>query len=266
MTVTRLARAALIGASLLALPVGALAAAKTSTHRSATAAAAPAAPTNQVEPEAVAALEKMSAFLRSNKTFQVKMQTQRDEVDAFGQILTFNGDATYKVKAPDGLAIDSSDANHSRQYVYDGKSVTVYDPETGYYGHFDAPPTIRQMLEEAANKYGVHIPLTDLFRWGENGSDAHEFTAAHYVGPAKIDGQAAKQYAFRETGVDWQIWIADGDKPVPLRVVIVSADDPAKPQFEADLSWDLTPQFAADTFTFTPPANAKAIPMATANQ
>ena len=74
----------------------------------------------------------------------------------------------------------------------------------------------------------------------------------------------AQHFAFRQPGVDWQIWIAKGEKPAPLRVVIVASDDPARPQFEADLTWDTAPQFAADTFMFTPPANAKAIPIVSA--
>jgi hypothetical protein len=260
MTVMRLAKATLLGASLAALAAGAPMAASVRHH----AAAHAAAPT--VEPEAVAALARMSAYLRTNPTFEVKLAIQRDDVDAYGQILTFNGLTTYKVRAPDGLNIEVSDDQGTKQYIYDGKSVTVFDPKTGFYAHFAAPPTIRATLEEAETKYGIVVPLADLFRWGQDGDQASQLTSAHYVETTQVDGQEADHYAFRQDGVDWQIWIATGDKPLPLRVVIVPSDDPARPQFEADLTWDVSPQFAADTFVFTPPPQARAIPIATASQ
>ena len=50
---------------------------------------------------------------------------------------------------------------------------------------------------------------------------------------------------------------SDGDKPAPLRVSIVAVDDPARPQFQANLTWDTAPSFGPNTFAFAPPANAR---------
>jgi hypothetical protein len=224
---------------------------------------APATPKGVVEPGAVAALTRMGTYLRSLTAVQVTMDIERDDVDAYGQLLTFNGETVYKVKAPDGFNISVTRRGGTRNLVYDGKSVTVFDPATSYYARFDAAPTIRRTLDIAADKYGITVPLDELFHWDQDAMKVSALTSAHYVGEGKIAGQDAQQYAFRGPGVDWQIWIAKGDKPVPLRMVIVARDDPAKPQFEARLTWDTAPQFAADTFVFTPPANAKLIPIDT---
>lgn len=277
MKLARWARAAGLGVSLTALAASASLAA-TTTAAPATAATPvktvapvkkvvkPAAPKGVIEPGSVQALRAMSAYLRTVPTFKVTMTTERDEVDDFGQLLTFNGETIYQVKIPDAFSIDVVDGPKARRYVYDGKSVTMYDPATGYYTVFKAPPTIRATLDEAADKYGITVPLDDLFHWDQGDDQIKVLTSGHYVGPAKVNGQDADQYAFRQPGVDWQIWIAKGDKPAPLRVVIVASDDPARPQFEANLSWDPTAQFASDTFVFTPPANAKMIPIRTEGQ
>jgi hypothetical protein len=267
----RLVKAACLGASLIALTVAApLAAWAQSTPAAAKAApakrkpaAAAAAPKGVVEPGSTAALARMSAFLRTLTDFQVTMATQRDEVDAYGQLVTLNGETTYKVRRPGAFNIAVAEDAGTRVFNYDGKAVTVFDPKTGYYARFSAPPTIRQTLEAAKANYGVTVPLADLFNWGEGDAQSSRLTSGHFVGATKVDGQEADQYAFRQSGVDWQIWIAKGDKPVPLRVVIVASGDPARPQFEANLSWDTAPQFAADTFAFTPPAGAKAIQIRT---
>jgi hypothetical protein len=223
---------------------------------SAVATAAQPAPA-QVDPQAVSALARMSAYLRSIPAFQIGLQTQRDDVDVYGQLITLSGAATYKVRRPDAFFIDLRLPSVARQYVNDGKTMTIFDPSTGYYGKFGALPTIRATLELAVQKYGATVPLEDLFTWSEGDDRAKALTSAHFVGKDQIAGQAANHYAFRQPGSDWQIWIADGDRPAPLRVIIVDSDDPARPQFQADLSWNMAPTFGADTFSFTPPPNAR---------
>ena len=219
----------------------------------------------KVEPAAVEALAKMSAYLRTLQAFQITLQTQRDDVDIYGQSITLSGDATYRVRRPDAMAIDLALPSATRKYVYDGKIVTVFDPPTGYYAQFAAPPTIKATLQLALDKYGVTLPLSDLFTWTEGDPRADVLTSAHFVGKTQVNGQNANHYAFRQPGIDWQIWIADGDKPAPLRVALVASDDPARPKFQADLTWDTTPQFNADAFTFTPPANARKVDIHPAN-
>lgn len=225
--------------------------------------AAPPAPTptaspTKVEPAAVEALSRMSTYLRSIPAFQITLQTQRDDVDVYGQLITLSGRAVYKVRRPDAFSIDLSLPNLAGQYVYDGKTVTVYDARTGSYATYQAPSTIRATLELAEQRTGFTVPLDDLFTWSEGDDQAKALTSAHYIGKAQIAGQTASHYAFRQPDIDWQIWIADGDKPTPLRVAIVAKEDPARPQFQADLTWDTAPQFTPGAFAFTPPPNARA--------
>jgi hypothetical protein len=211
----------------------------------------------QVEARAVDALAQMSAYLRSLPAFQITLQTQRDDVDMYGQLITLSGGATYKVRRPNAFAINLALPSLTGEYVYDGKTVTVYDAVSGVYSKFQAPATIRATLDLAKQKYGATVPLEDLFTWSEGDSRAKALTSAHYIGKTHIGGQTASQYAFRQPGVDWQIWIADGNKPTPLRVLIVASNDPARPQFRADLSWNTAPQFDPAAFSFVPPKSAR---------
>ena len=175
--------------------------------------------------------------------------------------LNFGGETTYKVRTPDAFVIDVVEDNYAREYVYDGNSVIVFSPRMGFFAKFAAPSTIQQTLDLAYAKYGVTVPLDDLFSWSRGESQHANLTSAHVVGPARLAGRDTMQYAFRQPGIDWQIWIATGDKPLPLRVEIVASDDPARPRFEAELTWDTAATFAADTFAFTPSADAKLIPI-----
>ncbi|HEY9218892.1 MAG TPA: DUF2092 domain-containing protein [Phenylobacterium sp.] len=219
----------------------------------------------QVEPKAVEALTRMSAYLRTIPAFQITANTQRDDVDEFGQLITLSGQATYKVQRPDKFAIDLALPTQAGQYIYDGKSVRVHDRKANTYATVPATGTIRSTLEMAEKKYGASVPLDDLFTWSEGDARTAALTSAHFVGKTQVAGQPADHYAFRQPGKDWQIWIAEGTKPVPLRLSIVASDDPARPEFQADMSWDTAPQFAADAFSSAAPASARVVELTPIN-
>jgi hypothetical protein len=219
-----------------------------------------------VDKAALEALSRMSAYLRTLQSFQVSSDTVREVVDDSDQKLQLLGSTIYKVRRPDGFNIEIAEDRKVRQVIYDGKSLTLFSPRMGYYATVAAPPTIREVLKLAGEKYGVTVPLEDLFVWGTDEDWRGDLTYGLVVGYARVHGQDADQYAFRQKGVDWQIWIARGDKPLPLRVVVTGTDDPAKPQFESDLTWDTAPQFAAATFAFTPPAGARPIVIKSASR
>ncbi|MBV8173453.1 MAG: DUF2092 domain-containing protein, partial [Verrucomicrobia bacterium] len=58
-------------------------------------------------------------------------------------------------------------------------------------------------------------------------------------------------------GVDFQVWVAQGNQPLPRRIVITYKDEPGQPQFWAHLSnWNLAPVISDALFAFTPPNGA----------
>jgi hypothetical protein len=83
------------------------------------------------------------------------------------------------------------------------------------------------------------------------------------LGPTTIDGVKTTHYAFREPEVDWEVWIQDGNQPLPRKLSIVDRTDAARPTFTTRLSWTVNPTFNASDFTFTPGADSKKIQLAT---
>lgn len=212
---------------------------------------------SDIDPEAMEAMKRMSAYLAAHTSFELKTTGAFDLVLDDGQRLQFGDNATFKVRRPDRFVIERVGDYKDRRFTYDGKQLTVSSPRTSYYAQVDAPPTIRETLTLASQRYGIELPLTDLFRWSEpGGGRADEVKEALYVGPAIIDGTPTDHFAFREDEVDWQIWIAQGDAPVPRKIVITDRTDPSSPQYTATLSWNFRPVFDAQTFAFKPPAGA----------
>jgi hypothetical protein len=229
--------------------------------------AAPAQETQEVEPDAVQALKKMSAFLGTLGVFEVRADTTRDLVTVHGQRVQLGGVTQFRVRRPDGFQIDVATDYMKRRFYFNGKQFTVYAPELGFYATAPAPPTILQTLDVIEDRYGISIPLEDLFRWNDPSSgQVEDLTAAFLVGPAMVDGVATDHYAFREKDRDWEIWIQQGAQPLPRKLVIVDLSDEARPAYVARLTWNLNATVAADTFTFQPGPDAKAIHLAALNQ
>lgn len=213
-----------------------------------------------LQPEALQALERMSDYLGTLKTFEITTRTSLDLVTTDGQLIQVNGGATYKLRRPDGFVIDVKSDVKNRTFFYDGKQFTVYAPELGYYATVAAPPTVHETLATLYSRFGLALPLEDLFRWGDatdTGDDVLD--SGFLIGPSAIDGVATDHYAFRQGDIDWQIWIQRGDQPLPRKLVIVDRSDPASPTYSALLDWNLTPTFAADEFTFRPAKDAKSV-------
>jgi hypothetical protein len=58
--------------------------------------------------------------------------------------------------------------------------------------------------------------------------------------------------------VDWQIWIAQGDRPYPCRYVITTKKVKGWPQYTVDVrDWKTGAEVAADDFAFKVPPGAR---------
>ena len=217
----------------------------------------------EVDPRAVEALKKMSAYLMTLKTAGVTSNGSLDVVTEEGQRIQLDGVAKYKIRKPNGFVIEFKSNQKERTFFYDGKNFTVYAPIQGFYAQVPAPATNKETLAMIYDKFGLELPLEDLFRWGEPGSTREEqLKSAFPIGTAMIDGVLTNHFAFREGDADWEVWIDAGDKPLPRKLVIVDRTDEARPTFTARLAWQENPTFSDSDFTFKPDENAKRIQMA----
>jgi hypothetical protein len=229
--------------------------------KSAASAATPAAKaTSQIAPDALQALRRMSAYLGALPVMDLTSQTSVDVVTVQGQRVQLDGAVHYKIRRPDAFVVEVDSDKKKRTFFYDGKQFTVFAPSLGFYATVPAPPTILQTLAALEAKFGIELPLEDLVRWSDPTADpAAGLISGFAVGPDTLDGVATDQYAFRNANVDWQIWIQRGDKPLPLKVVIVDRTDPTDPNYVARLTWNASPAITQEDFTFRPGKDAKPV-------
>ncbi len=213
---------------------------------------ATAAETQSLDPAAMQALDRMGAYLRGLKSFSLQANDAVDEVLDSGQKIQLTKTVELQVRKPDHLRADITTDRKAREIFYDGKHFTLLAPETRYFTTVEAPPTIREMLTAVETTYGIEFPLVDLFQWGQDPDAAADIKEAMRVGTSQINGQVTDHYAFRQDDIDWQIWIAQGEAPLPLRYVITTKNESGEPQYMANLHWDTQAKPDDAVFTFTP--------------
>lgn len=215
-----------------------------------------------IDPRALQAVRNMAAYMRTLSNFQIRATTVRDEIGARGQKVSYRGTIDYKVRRPNGFMVRSNEAGRQRQLIYDGRTLTVFTPNSGYFAKVQAPPTIRQTLALAADRYDIHPPLYDLFKWNAGDTSERKLTSARYVGMSIMNGLPVDTYAFRQPGKAWRISIVRGPNPLPVRIAVTSTNTPRPLSFRANLAWTTSTRFAANTFYFQPPPGSRQIGIA----
>jgi hypothetical protein len=251
--ILRVATLAAVTGILLCSPIGSPVLAKAARQ-------ADAPPT--IDPSAIEALNKMITYLHSLKAFQVQADVSNDDVLDDGQIIENISKVDLLASRPNRLRVEVTSDERHRLFLYDGKNFTVWGMLVNYYATVPAPPTIGELIDQIDDKYDIELPLVDLFRWGTNEDDAKKITAAVDAGPSTVGGVTCEQYAFRQEGVDWQVWIQLGEFPLPRKLVIRTLSDDARPAHRDTLTWNLAPSFDNESFVFDPPQDAKRIVLA----
>ena len=254
---TRFQLTVLAAITLTTLPAGA------ATKAPAAAKSTAAKVAESLDPDAAAALDRMGAYLRTLDRFEVSSDNTMEEVLGNGQKLQFLNRVRYVVDGPDKLYSEIRNDRSDIRLFYDGKALTVENRATGFYAEAPMAGTIGELLRKADEQYGIEFPLQDLFRWGDTMSTAVAPKEGFKVGPARIGNYQTDHYAFRQNGVDFQIWIEQGDKPLPRKLAITTLTDPAQPQYIAYFTWNTELGSDPRRFTFVPGKNSAKISFGT---
>jgi hypothetical protein len=220
-------------------------------------AAQPAA--SAVDPASVQAIKDMGAYLQTLKRFQVSTELTGERVLADGQKLRHSASADMDVERPNRVRALMRSSRSERELLYDGKTVTLFTPAQKYYSTVECTGTLGELVNRLEERYGVQIPLSDLFLWGTPAAPLDKIESAMNAGQDFIGDDLCDHYAFRQAKIDWQIWITAGGKPLPRKIVITNRADDARPQSVSLIDWNLKPGFKDSVFRFTPPKGSSRI-------
>lgn len=207
-----------------------------------------------VSPHAQKLLRASTDFLACQQQFSLDTESSIDVVLASGQKIQFDHTARVSVERPNKLRAERTGDLVDQVFYYDGESLTLHNPAGNFYARIAAPGTLEEMLDFAREKLDIVAPASDLLYKNAYEILMQDVTSGFVVGKGVVDGVRCDHLAFRAPHVDWQIWIAEGDRPLVRKLVITTRDKLNAPQFTVvTKNWNLEPKFSAATFKFTPP-------------
>ena len=123
-----------------------------------------------------------------------------------------------------------------------------------------APGTIEGVLDYARESLGLTVPVADLVYRNAFPLLMQDVTLAVVVGKAVIGGVRCDHLVFSRPGVDFQVWVADGDQPLPYKYVVTDTGIPGRLSVTTVMSdWNVAPAVDDARFTFVPPQGVKRI-------
>lgn len=209
--------------------------------------------------DAVNSLKRSGDFLARQQHYSFEADVFYDVLQANGQMLEFGGTRDVLMRRPDRLRLETIDRDGDvMQFFFDGQSILIDMPNEDAYMQVEKPGTLYSALDYLVEDLGAPAPLEDFLSENFATDALRSIKSGYYVEHVKLDDQVCEQLAFRSDEIDFQIWIREGEEPLPCRLVITYKQAEGQPQFTAQFSrWDLSPEVDDEMFSFTPPESAE---------
>jgi hypothetical protein len=221
---------------------------------------APDAPLRVLDPRADAILRAMSTLLAATTQFALEAEESFDEIPGGQPRILFTNLRRIAVARPDRFAADAEGDSINRSVWYDGRAVSALDKATRSYATIQAPDSIDAALDMLGEKYGLDVPLADLFYADPYAALTEAVTYSRYLGLHRAAGIQCHHLVFAQPTIEWQIWIDAGERPLPRKMAITYVREPGEPQYVATITkWKLAPALPDTLFRFEAPGDAERV-------
>jgi hypothetical protein len=209
--------------------------------------------------DAVASLKRSADFLAAQQNISFRADVAYGVLQSNGQMLEFGGTRDFLMRRPDRLRIESIDRDGGvTQFFFDGKSILIDMPNEDAYVRIEKPGTYYAAMDYLVDDLGAPAPLEDFTSKNFAEGPVDRIESGFFVQRVMLDDQICEHLAWRTEEVDVQLWVREGEEPVPCRVVITYKKAEGHPEYAADFhDWNFAPEVDDELFTFTPPESAE---------
>jgi len=196
-------------------------------------------------------VQAMSEYLAAQDAISFSYDASLDVVTPENQKLALASSGAVALKRPDKLQATRSAGFADVAMLFDGKTLTILSKNQNKYTQVDIPGSIAHLVDVMRDKHGRPLPAADLLLSNSYDVLMEGVEDIKDLGSGVIGGVECDSLAFRSKEVDWQIWIAHGDKPYPCRYVITSKSVPNGPSYSIQFSnWKTGKAVAKSSFEF----------------
>jgi hypothetical protein len=213
--------------------------------------------------EALAILKEMSDFLGEQQQFSFRAELGWDSVQVTGQKLEFGGTRSFTVRRPDRLRVEARDREGEKiTLFFDSLRISIDLPDDDAYVSVAKPGTIDEVIDYLTDDLGAPAQLAEFVHSDLYDDVAKKFESGFWVGEATVGGVLCDHIALITDPVDVQIWVEQGDRPLPRRLVYTYKTVEGHPQFWADMDeWKPLSNIPDALFAYEPPKGAERLPL-----
>ncbi len=198
------------------------------------------------------ALNQMCHYLKNKSQFSFRGESRSELLDDKGEKITIEKDITVFLKRPNKLKVMIKEDKPAKEFWYDGSTLTLFDLNKNLYAAQKAPATIDETLDFAMEKLGMTAPLADFLFNDLYEGFLRNVTSSAYIGLTTVGDYKCHHLKFSQEEINWQIWIEEGDNPVPRKILIKYKKVPQQPVYSAVFTkWDFDPGLTDEEFVFT---------------
>jgi hypothetical protein len=222
----------------------------------------PGARADEAEAYAKNRVKEMSDYLAGQDVSAFAYDSTLEIVTDDEQKLQLAGSGMVTLNRPDKVRATRNAGFADVEMLFDGTTLTVLSGTTNRYTEIEEPGTIDNLVDALRDKYGRPLPGADLLLSNVYDELMAEVVDSKDLGVGVIGGVTCDHFAFRTNEVDWQIWIAQGEKPYPCRYVITSKEVAGSPQYSVQIKdWKTGDDVASEDFAFKNSSNATEVPL-----
>ena len=210
--------------------------------------------------EAKRLLKAMSDYQAAQKAISFDYNAALEVVTNDSQKLALASSGTVTLNRPDKIRATRAGGFVDVETLFDGKTLTLLGKNANKYTQVEVPGTIEHLIDELKNKYDRPLPAADLLMSNSYEELMQDVYDSKDLGSGVINGAECDFLAFRKDEVDFQIWIAQGDKPHPCKYVVTSRLVADGLQYGVEISnWKTGDEVAKDDFALHNTSNAEKI-------
>ncbi len=210
------------------------------------------------EAQAKQIFQAMSDYMAAQQAISFDYDTSFEIVTTDDQKVALLSSGSVLLNRPDKLRTKRTGGFADVEMVFDGKTVSLLGKNANLYAQAELPGTIDNLVDVLRDKFHRPLPGADLLLSDVSGALMPLVTDVKDLGSGVIRGTECDHLAFRTAEVDWQMWIAQGDRPYPCRFVVTTKDVKGWPQYTVDVrNFKAGAEVAADDFVFKAPTGAQ---------
>jgi len=212
------------------------------------------------EVEAMALLKGMTTYVAAQRELSFRYDSDLEVVTSDKQRLTLASSGSVSLARPGKIRATRSSGFVDIESIFDGSTFTFLGKDQNVYMQIPIAGSIEVLVDELKDKYQRPLPAADLLLPKAYAALTNEVIDVKDLGSGVIGGVECDHLAFRKQDVDYQIWIAQGDRPYPCRYVITAKEVLGSPQYSVQISdWKTGAGAVGQDFTFLPPEGARSI-------